>query len=124
MKCLNILGSYQCRCSTGLRLAYDMKSCIDINECLLRNGHGPCQGTCRNTLGSYSCSCENLKGTKLAEDGRTCQDLDECLQNNGGCSHTCINVFGKVYCSCLDGFELSSDWKTCQGTHVILVELS
>lgn len=112
---MNTLGSYQCGCPQGFRIAYDMKSCFDVNECLLRNGHGPCQDTCRNTLGSYNCNCENLNGTILGKDGHSCEDLDECLINNGGCSHECINAFGKVFCNCPLGWELSNDWKSCQG---------
>ncbi|KAJ8943587.1 hypothetical protein NQ318_006589, partial [Aromia moschata] len=114
ISCFNTLGSFECRCSTGLRLSDDLKSCEDVNECRLRNGHGPCQDTCENTRGSYRCSCASLNGTRLGEDGRSCIDVDECVNNNGGCSHTCINTVGRAFCTCPDGMELSSDWKTCQ----------
>ncbi len=33
-------------------------SCVDVNECVSNNGHGPCQDVCTNTVGSYQCSCE------------------------------------------------------------------
>lgn len=67
----------------------------DINECRLRNGHGPCQDTCHNLPGGYKCSCDGLPGTILSIDGHHCDDLDECLVDNGGCSHTCLNTLGK-----------------------------
>ncbi|KAJ8919898.1 hypothetical protein NQ315_006427 [Exocentrus adspersus] len=112
--CLNTLGAYECRCPAGLRLADDFKSCEDINECLLRKGHGPCQDTCTNTFGSYKCSCTGLDGTFLAGNGHSCEDVDECVQDNGGCSHKCINAPGTAFCACPEAMELSSDWKTCR----------
>lgn len=66
--CFNTPGSYQCSCPSGFTTGPDGKSCIDKNECLLRNGHGPCQDKCTNVPGSYVCSCERIGGTRLAED--------------------------------------------------------
>jgi len=78
MNCTNSIGSYQCHCPHGFRLGRDTKTCEDVNECLLRNGHGPCQDTCINTNGGYKCSCKRLKGTILANDLHSCVDVDEC----------------------------------------------
>lgn len=80
MNCTNTIGSYRCQCPSGLRLSLDSKSCEDINECLLRNGHGPCQDTCENIHGGYKCSCGRFKGTKLGNDLHSCVDLDECAR--------------------------------------------
>lgn len=88
---------------------------LDINECLLRNGHGPCQDTCINTWGSYKCTCDGLPGTRINYNQHTCEDAGECANNNGGCSHTCLTTMGRVFCLCPSGFILSDDWKTCQG---------
>lgn len=76
--------------------AYFTFNCIskDINECLLRNGHGACEDKCVNTVGAYTCSCENLKGTKLSKDGHSCEPVEVCSLNNGGCSHTCHDTIG------------------------------
>lgn len=131
------IGEYQLSCSTGVtrsniytvfciylywnllfgdenKLALDCSdSFSDINECLLRNGHGPCQDKCVNHWGSYKCSCEDIPGTRLAQDGHTCEDIDECKEQTAGCSHECINTVGSAFCLCPKGFMLGMDWKTC-----------
>lgn len=111
--CQNTLGSFRCICPSGFELAENGFNCIDVNECLSRNGHGPCQDICENTLGSYKCSCENLEGTKLSNDFHNCVSIDECMSSN--CSHGCVNTRGKAFCTCPDGMVLGSDWKTCHG---------
>ncbi|XP_049786291.1 uncharacterized protein LOC126188723 isoform X1 [Schistocerca cancellata] len=113
-KCQNSAGTYRCLCPPGLRLGDDQKSCIDVNECLLRNGHGPCQDLCHNEWGSYKCSCGALPGTRLSSDNHTCEDEDECASGKAGCSHGCLNTLGNAFCLCPMGFMLGPDWKTCQ----------
>lgn len=115
MTCHNTLGSFYCGCFDGFRLADDGKSCEDVNECLLRNGHGPCQNTCLNTLGSYRCECSGLPGTRLGRDNHSCEDVDECLTKKAGCSHSCINTLRSGFCTCPVGMVLGEDWKTCIG---------
>lgn len=98
-----------------------MEMLTDHNECLLRNGHGPCQGTCTNTYGSYTCSCDGRPGTQLSADGISCEDVDECgLGDNFGCSHNCLNTLGTAFCTCPDGYMLGEDWKTCEGNALSL----
>ncbi|XP_035914416.1 uncharacterized protein LOC118513121 isoform X2 [Anopheles stephensi] len=100
-----------CSCYKGFKMVNHR--CVDVNECLLRNGHGPCQDTCINTWSSYRCTCDGLPGTRLAADGHSCEDIDECTVNNGGCSHTCLNTLGRAFCVCPEGYMLDEDWKTC-----------
>ncbi|CAD1471700.1 unnamed protein product, partial [Heterotrigona itama] len=104
---------YLCARHVELKLL-DRFGHVDINECLLNNGHGPCQDTCRNTIGGYECSCDGLQDTVLSPDNHTCQDAGPCSVNNAGCSHTCLSTMGRVFCLCPDGFILEDDWKTCQ----------
>lgn len=46
-------------------------------------------------------------------------DFNECQVENGGCSHTCLDLIGGYKCLCPLGFELASDDKTCQGQILI-----
>ncbi|XP_054273925.1 latent-transforming growth factor beta-binding protein 1-like [Macrosteles quadrilineatus] len=112
--CINFLGSMICKCPRGFQLDSTKRTCLDINECSSRNGHGPCQSECTNTRGSYHCSCTNLTGTRLADDRHSCEDIDECSATNIHCSHGCINTVGTAFCFCPDGYNLGADWQTCQ----------
>lgn len=41
-------------------------------------------------------------------------DVNECQQQNGGCSHGCINTPGDFYCACPHGMMRDpADPKTC-----------
>lgn len=41
-------------------------------------------------------------------------DIDECASDNGGCSHTCVNMPSSYKCTCPEGYTLGEDWTTCQ----------
>ncbi|CAA3006472.1 sushi, von Willebrand factor type A, EGF and pentraxin domain-containing 1 isoform X1 [Olea europaea subsp. europaea] len=44
---------------------------------------------------------------------QSCLDVNECLENNGGCSHRCLNSPGSFACACERGHDLF----TSNGTH-------
>lgn len=48
-------------------------------------------------------------------------DVDECAVNKGGCNQICHNTVGSYYCSCSNGYQLSSDNHTCNGENLTLL---
>uniref|UniRef100_A0A3Q3EB07 Multiple EGF like domains 6 n=1 Tax=Hippocampus comes TaxID=109280 RepID=A0A3Q3EB07_HIPCM len=108
--CCNTIGSFYCRCPTGLKLNQDGKTCQDIDECQVHNGG--CQHRCVNTRGSYYCECQ--MGSRLHVDGRTCLLQNPCAEHNGGCMHRCRADGGNAHCDCRAGFILAEDGRTCQ----------
>uniref|UniRef100_A0A3B3ZT74 Coagulation factor VIIi n=1 Tax=Periophthalmus magnuspinnatus TaxID=409849 RepID=A0A3B3ZT74_9GOBI len=73
----------------------------------------PCQnnGTCHRIGASYSCLCTE------GFEGRHCQTVFEdslkCLFQNGRCEHFCDGSGAKRRCSCLDGYMLGEDDRSC-----------
>lgn len=100
-----------------------------MNECATNNGN--CSQLCTNAIGSYACTCST--GYVLDNDLRTCNgkfyyfkrfqllvftfsDVNECASNNGNCDAICTNTVGSYRCSCMGGFMLNVDGRTCDGT--------
>ena len=60
--------------------------------------------------------------TKLLTDATRVQsyklylliDIDECEGNIDSCAQICTNTNGSFQCSCVSGYSLSSDRRTCQ----------
>ena len=42
-------------------------------------------------------------------------DIDECATNNGNCGQTCNNTIGSYSCSCVAGYLLNADSRSCSG---------
>ncbi|XP_074679367.1 pro-epidermal growth factor [Strix aluco] len=57
-------------------------------------------------------NCPN--GYRLKTENSACIDIDECLEGGlGTCGQTCINVPGSYICSCLPGYTLDIDRRSC-----------
>ncbi|XP_026325907.1 fibrillin-2-like isoform X2 [Hyposmocoma kahamanoa] len=97
-QCVNLPGSYDCRCPAGYEL--HNSDCRDVDECL---DDGVCaHGDCKNTLGSYRCECQ--PGYTLRDN--VCRDVDECSRPRPMCKNgTCENLPGAYICHCNVGFK-------------------
>ena len=103
---------------------------LDIDECT--EGTSGCDQTCRNEIGSYSCSCES--GYRLRNNSHGCigiwdiilldigyfyplkfshLDINECAEDTHNCSQICMNVVGNYSCSCESGYHLGNNGYTC-----------
>lgn len=111
----------------------------DVDHCQAYAGQ-LCQHTCTDTWGSYRCGCH--RGYSLQPDGHSCTpespDEDNRLTEDEGhlemstsktttigplyfnpcedkqCSQQCSVIRGKALCSCLPGFSLMTDERTCR----------
>ncbi|GAB1865448.1 Putative vitellogenin receptor [Camponotus japonicus] len=63
-----------CGCQTGYRLAADMMSCDDINECEF----DVCSQICRNILGSFQCLCYD--GYVIRSDRVSCKAIGSPME--------------------------------------------
>ncbi|XP_029292371.1 fibulin-2-like [Cottoperca gobio] len=114
----------------------------DMDECLIYEGN-ICHHRCVNTRGSYRCECfpgyvlqedtitcaQETVGeeNRLKEDNRMAVEptsplppptqppvpLDPC-EGNGPCQQHCTSVGGTPQCSCLPGFSLMADGRSCE----------
>ncbi|XP_043928575.1 coagulation factor X [Protopterus annectens] len=72
----------------------------------------PCQhgGECRDGIGSYTCMC------KEGYEGKNCEIVVQalCSYNNGGCDQFCRIFSGTVECSCVQGYILQPNKRSCK----------
>ena len=47
-------------------------------------------------------------------------DIDECEEGTSGCYQICTNNNGSYVCSCIDGYDLDMDSRTCNGQYLII----
>ena len=59
--------------------------------------------------------CIHLRSIQLYYFIIVVTDVDECLDNNGTCSHDCVNTEGSYYCECPPGYILQSNQHDCEG---------
>lgn len=62
--CKNTVGSFTCSCTDlGYHLANDMKSCLDIDECVADRHECTDEEICINSIGSFVCVNITQPGT-------------------------------------------------------------
>ncbi|XP_047437557.1 vitamin K-dependent protein S isoform X2 [Mugil cephalus] len=113
--CLNIPGSFHCKCEEGYR-SIDNINCIDINECMLYPSICERPARCVNVPGMFDCQCP--QGFKYNFTSKTCNDVDECELN--ACEELCMNTVGSYTCHCngRQGFRLAADQQRCEAIPV------
>ncbi|XP_067686050.1 fibrillin-2-like [Haliotis asinina] len=109
--CNNTVPSFFCDCNTGFKQdASDPRKCVIDSSSTTE--------TCKSLNCSYGCLADSVKcfcenGFEIDQsDNSTCKDINECNQNV--CAHDCNNTVGSFFCTCFDGYLLSSDKVSCE----------
>lgn len=63
------MGSYQCACPSGYRLAADGRSCQDIDECATGNVCTGQNEICTNIRGTYRCTLKDCPSGYINDAG-------------------------------------------------------
>lgn len=107
-ECVNIIGSYVCKCPIGYHLHADKRSCSRStcedfkNTALNLTG---CAHNCHNTDEGFKCSCP--EGLILAEDLKSCKEIEECSEEQSvQCTPgICSKTADSFQCYCPKGFK-------------------
>uniref|UniRef100_A0A3B3XNV2 VWFA domain-containing protein n=1 Tax=Poecilia mexicana TaxID=48701 RepID=A0A3B3XNV2_9TELE len=83
--CVNLADGYECRCRPGYELTIDLKTSFIVNS-----------------------ADEQFHQVLIAAG------IDYCDLGNHGCEHNCVSLPGSYICSCMKGFLLAEDGKTCE----------
>ncbi|XP_055684209.1 low-density lipoprotein receptor-related protein 4 [Lutzomyia longipalpis] len=91
--------------------AEDEQNCPKPRSC---GPNSKCEQLCITTSnGRDECSCR--VGFILHANGYNCTDIDECqFASDPVCSQNCINTIGSFMCSCVSGYVLRPDLRTCK----------
>merc|ERR1712002_144918 len=126
---LTLSGAEGCECDEGFVLSGD--ECVPEDQCGCTrpdNGiylkHGEfyisegCSEKCQCRNGEWNCEvhrCYKSQTCGVLGGLPQCVSIDKCRDDNGGCEGLC--TFDKdtkmATCSCMDGFALRPDMKTC-----------
>uniref|UniRef100_A0A3B3C7D9 Matrilin 2 n=1 Tax=Oryzias melastigma TaxID=30732 RepID=A0A3B3C7D9_ORYME len=107
--CMNVPGSYRCKCRKSFSINPDGKTCKAEDRCA-EVDHG-CEHICANLPDGYECRCR--PGYELTVDRKTCNRIDYCDLGIHGCEHSCISLPESFVCRCMKGYILNLDGKTC-----------
>ncbi|XP_046852402.1 uncharacterized protein LOC124445696 isoform X2 [Xenia sp. Carnegie-2017] len=97
-----------CACQMG----YTGRFCESIQDFCEGGLSPPCHPlvTCTNKPTGPECGgCPS----GYEGNGLFCLDVDECTEGVSGCNQRCTNNAGSFKCSCMNGFTLDSDERTC-----------
>lgn len=67
---------------------------------------------CRYIYQHPNCQSISLNSCLIMHAAQSA-DINECEVSNGGCDHNCTNTDGSYVCSCIDGFVLGGDNRSC-----------
>ncbi|XP_044305506.1 epidermal growth factor-like protein 6 [Varanus komodoensis] len=106
--CQEVKDDVRCLCpSSGLQLAPNGKTCIDIDECATGKAICSFNRRCVNTFGSYYCKCQIGYELKHVSGRYDCLDVNECVTNIPKCNFhaECLNTQGSFKCKCKPGYR-------------------
>uniref|UniRef100_A0A673BG62 Vitamin K-dependent protein C n=1 Tax=Sphaeramia orbicularis TaxID=375764 RepID=A0A673BG62_9TELE len=92
------------------RESWETYFCVsDGNQC---RSNMCVHGTCVDLYQDYACRC------RPGYEGRYSQTATDCLEENGDCDHICEESEDGLSrrCSCLSGYKLHDDHRTCKPT--------
>uniref|UniRef100_A0A670YEG6 EGF like domain multiple 6 n=1 Tax=Pseudonaja textilis TaxID=8673 RepID=A0A670YEG6_PSETE len=105
--CEEVKDDVRCLCpSSGLQLAPNGKTCIDIDECATGRAVCSFNRRCINTFGSFYCKCQIGYELKHLNGRYVCVDINECIASTPKCNlHAeCLNIQGSFKCKCKPGY--------------------